>query len=377
MNGSAYDVHPYLLLNLSDKYDGLTTYAHEWGHAMHSMLANRAQPYETAQYPTFIAEIASTCQEALLARYMLAHATRRSRRSCSTSASCSRTSAAASTARRCSPSSSSPSTRSPRRARARRARASPRSISICCAAITDRRWRSIRPMPMEWAFIPHFYFGFYVFQYATSITASTYFAEKVLTGGAGRTRPLSLGAERRRFGLWLRYPEEDRPRYGDARAVPGGGRGVRQAARPGGGAAGLTVTIRDTPTISVRAERSRSTVLPPSGRKAALRQAQCERGIVSVRQTPAAGKIPRSGLWARPCRSHRRPDADSRPCRSRARAARLRAARGWPDRPGRVVARRHPRGAGRRRGWRRSRPSCAPSSCGTGSTIAASPISRA
>ena len=42
MNGSAYDVHPYLLLNLSDKYDGLTTFAHEWGHAMHTMLAKRA-----------------------------------------------------------------------------------------------------------------------------------------------------------------------------------------------------------------------------------------------------------------------------------------------------------------------------------------------
>ena len=44
MNPGAFDVHPYLLLNLSDKYDGLTTYAHEWGHAMHSLLANSSQP---------------------------------------------------------------------------------------------------------------------------------------------------------------------------------------------------------------------------------------------------------------------------------------------------------------------------------------------
>ena len=36
----AFDVHPYLLLNLSEKYDGLSTYAHEWGHALHSLLAD-------------------------------------------------------------------------------------------------------------------------------------------------------------------------------------------------------------------------------------------------------------------------------------------------------------------------------------------------
>jgi oligoendopeptidase F len=74
MAGSAYDVHPYLLLNLSDKYDGLTTYAHEWGHAMHTLLANKAQPFETAGYPTFTAEIASTCHELLLANYMVGQA---------------------------------------------------------------------------------------------------------------------------------------------------------------------------------------------------------------------------------------------------------------------------------------------------------------
>ena len=54
--GSAYDVHPYLLLNHNDDYESLSTVAHEWGHAVHSLLANRAQPYETASYSTFIAE---------------------------------------------------------------------------------------------------------------------------------------------------------------------------------------------------------------------------------------------------------------------------------------------------------------------------------
>ena len=70
-NGSAYDVHPYVLLNYNDDYESVSTVAHEWGHTMHSYLANQAQPYPTAGYPIFIAEVASTFNEALLLRKML------------------------------------------------------------------------------------------------------------------------------------------------------------------------------------------------------------------------------------------------------------------------------------------------------------------
>ena len=105
MNPGAYDVHPYLLLNLKEDYSGMTTFAHEWGHAMHSLLAQKNQVYEKSDYPIFLAEIASTCNEALLAAYMVDHATRRSRRRSSTSANSSNRSAAPSSARRSSPSS--------------------------------------------------------------------------------------------------------------------------------------------------------------------------------------------------------------------------------------------------------------------------------
>src|SRR5207237_1524030 len=71
MSGSAYDVHPYLLLNLAEDYSGLTTYAHEWGHAIHTLLAKSRQPFETSDYATFTAELASTMNEQLLAKYML------------------------------------------------------------------------------------------------------------------------------------------------------------------------------------------------------------------------------------------------------------------------------------------------------------------
>jgi oligoendopeptidase F len=74
MQGFAYDVHPYLLLNHSDDYNSLSTFAHEWGHAMHTLYAQQEQPFETAGYATFIAEIPSTSLELILEEYMVEHA---------------------------------------------------------------------------------------------------------------------------------------------------------------------------------------------------------------------------------------------------------------------------------------------------------------
>src|SRR5437879_9975514 len=66
MAGSAYDVHPYVLMNYNDNYESVSTLAHEWGHAMHSYFSNAAQPFINSDYATFVAEIASTFNEALL-----------------------------------------------------------------------------------------------------------------------------------------------------------------------------------------------------------------------------------------------------------------------------------------------------------------------
>jgi len=70
MQPGAYDVHPYLLLNHNDDYESLSTLAHEWGHAMHSIYAQESQPYETSNYAIFIAEIPSTSLELILQDYM-------------------------------------------------------------------------------------------------------------------------------------------------------------------------------------------------------------------------------------------------------------------------------------------------------------------
>jgi oligoendopeptidase F len=74
-SGYAYDVHPFVLINYSGDYESVSTLAHEMGHAMHSYFSNRRQPYATADYSIFVAEVASTLNEALLAQRMIDGAT--------------------------------------------------------------------------------------------------------------------------------------------------------------------------------------------------------------------------------------------------------------------------------------------------------------
>lgn len=70
--GQAY-THPYVLLNYRGNFDSLSTYAHEWGHAMHSWFA-RVQPHPLFDFPTFIAEIPSKLNELLLLEHLAANA---------------------------------------------------------------------------------------------------------------------------------------------------------------------------------------------------------------------------------------------------------------------------------------------------------------
>ena len=192
MNPGAYDVHPYLLLNLSDKYDGLTTYAHEWGHAMHSLLANAAQPFELSNYPTFTAEVASTAHELLLANMMVERAQSKEERLFYLGQIM----------------------ENYRGTFFRQAMFAEFQLAIndlatkgeglsgqkMSAIYLDllKRYHGpkVRIEPVyaaEWAYIQHFYLGFYVWQYATSITAANFFAQSVVHGTpADRDRYLAV-----------------------------------------------------------------------------------------------------------------------------------------------------------------------------------------
>lgn len=73
-NGSAYDVHPFILTNWNDDYESLSTLAHELGHTMHSYYSNKTQPFVNSGYSIFVAEIASTVNETLMNEYMVKNA---------------------------------------------------------------------------------------------------------------------------------------------------------------------------------------------------------------------------------------------------------------------------------------------------------------
>lgn len=70
-SAGSYDTDPYILLNYQDKYDDMSTLAHELGHSMHSHYARENNPYQYGYYAIFVAEVASTVNELLLAKYVI------------------------------------------------------------------------------------------------------------------------------------------------------------------------------------------------------------------------------------------------------------------------------------------------------------------
>ena len=184
MNGSVYDVHPYVLLNHNEDYESMSTFAHEWGHAVHSLLANANNPYETAGYSTFIAEMASTINEILLQEYMIANAKTREEQLFYLGGALEQIRgtffrqtmfaefelAIHQAAERGEP------------------LTGPRLTEIYGELLKRYHGHDIGILTIddlytvEWAFIPHFYRDFYVFQYATSISGAAWFAEQFLAG---------------------------------------------------------------------------------------------------------------------------------------------------------------------------------------------------
>lgn len=72
-SAGVYGVHPFVLMNYNNTLDNQFTLAHEMGHALHSYFSNEKQSFLNSQYRIFVAEVASTCNEVLLMEYLLAH----------------------------------------------------------------------------------------------------------------------------------------------------------------------------------------------------------------------------------------------------------------------------------------------------------------
>jgi oligoendopeptidase F len=185
MQGFAYDVHPYLLLNHADNYASLSTFAHEWGHAMHTLYARQEQPFETASYATFIAEIPSTSLELILQDHMtknartvqeklyyLGHGLESMRGTFFRQTMFAEFELAI------------------YEAVERGEALSGEGISAIYGEILKRYHGHDQGVVLiddlytnEWMFVPHFYRNMYVFQYATSKTAGTALYEKIVNEG--------------------------------------------------------------------------------------------------------------------------------------------------------------------------------------------------
>ncbi|HNB09913.1 MAG TPA: oligoendopeptidase F [bacterium] len=189
-NGSAYDVHPYMLMNYKGKYDDMSTLTHELGHTMQSYLSNKKQPYPTANYPIFVAEVASTFNEALLIEYMLKNIKDDETR---LSLLGSYLEGIKGTVFR--------------QTQFAEFELRIHEIAEKGEALTGDRFNEIYmeitrkyyghdlgvcivddDIKIEWAYIPHFYYNFYVYQYATSFTASAALSEKVISGDKTATQ---------------------------------------------------------------------------------------------------------------------------------------------------------------------------------------------
>jgi oligoendopeptidase F len=188
-NGSVYDVHPYMLLNYNGKYADLTTLAHELGHTMQSHYSNQAQPYQSARYPIFVAEVASTFNEALLSKHMLDtihdDATRLSLLG-------SYLEGVKGTLFRQAQFAEFELLIHEKVEKGEALTGD--TLDALYLELLRRHYGHDQgvcavddEVKAEWAYIPHFFYDFYVYQYATSFTASTALAEGVLAGDQAAT----------------------------------------------------------------------------------------------------------------------------------------------------------------------------------------------
>jgi oligoendopeptidase F len=180
-SSSVYRIHPFVKLNYQDDYDDLSTLAHEMGHAMHSWLSSRRQPYVTANYANFNAEIASTVNEKLLSDYMLSRAKSDDERLYLLN--------------RLLESLRTTIYRQTLFAEFELAAhtAAEQGTPITADFLNDTYRRLIAQYygpdltidpddAVEWAYIPHFFYKYYVYAYATGLSSGVVLAERVRSG---------------------------------------------------------------------------------------------------------------------------------------------------------------------------------------------------
>jgi len=177
-SASVYGRHPYVKMNYQDSLDDMSTLAHEYGHAMHSALAMESQPYQNFRYVPFLAEIASTCNEALLSDYLVANANGKDEKAGLMVAEL-----------------ESIRTTIYRQTLfsefERLVHGYAENGTAITAALLDETYSDLIQRyygpgftmdendGMEWSYIPHFYYKYYVYTYATGLSCGLAIAERV------------------------------------------------------------------------------------------------------------------------------------------------------------------------------------------------------
>ena len=185
--GGAYSTdvsrpHPYVLLNYKETLDDMFTLAHEMGHALHSYHSTAAQPTCTSDYVIFVAEVASTCNEVLLMRHLLKKTTDKKQR--------------AYLINQFLDSFKGTVYRQTMFAEFERFMGElvDRGETLTDEVLCEKYWElnklyfgpdmvSDKEISLEWARIPHFFYDYYVFQYATGFSAAVAIAERILNEG--------------------------------------------------------------------------------------------------------------------------------------------------------------------------------------------------
>lgn len=190
-SSGCYDSMPYILMNYKDILRDVFTLAHEAGHSMHSLLSHTHQPYHYGDYPIFLAEVASTFNEELLMRLLLQRAKSNDERLYLINQ---KVEDIRGTLFR-----QTMFAEFELKLHEMGENSIPLTPKILNEVYRDLNRRYFGPKvvldeisDIEWARIPHFYYNFYVFQYATGISAALALAEKVV-GGTAKDRENYLG----------------------------------------------------------------------------------------------------------------------------------------------------------------------------------------
>jgi oligoendopeptidase F len=198
---AAYGAHPFVFLNYMDQLEDVFTTAHEYGHALHFYLSHATQPYPTSDAPIFLAEIASTFNEEMLLSLLLSRATQREERLALLNK---RLENIRTTIFR-QIMFAEFELLTHREVEQGGALTAERLNELYLGVVRKFYGPDFTPDPddaVEWSYVPHFYYNFYVYQYATGLMSAIALSQKVQRGEAGAVE---------RYLAFLRAGNQDFP----------------------------------------------------------------------------------------------------------------------------------------------------------------------